>query len=73
MTVGFDRRALAPRRRRLGLSQTDLASLLGVTQQAVSDWERGITTPVTDSLPGLAAALDCRIDDLFIAVDGAAI
>lgn len=32
-------------RRRNGFSQQDLADLLGVNQTAISQWERGITTP----------------------------
>ena len=70
MTVGFSAGALAKRRRGKGLSQDDLASLLGVTRQAVSEWERNRNTPMHDILPGLAAALDCLIDDLFTAADG---
>lgn len=70
MTVGFDRRSLARRRRKLGLSQEDLASLLAVTQQTVSAWERGVATPVHETLPPLAANLGCLIDDLFTAADG---
>lgn len=70
MTVGFSPHALARRRRDKGLSQEGLASLLGVTRQAVSEWERSRNTPMHDTLPGLAAALDCLIDDLFTAADG---
>jgi transcriptional regulator with XRE-family HTH domain len=72
MTVGFDGHALARRRADKGLLQKDLASLLGVTPQAVSEWERSKNTPMHDTLPALAAALDCLIDDLFTAPDGAA-
>ena len=32
-------------RRKLGLSQTELADLLGVTNKAVSKWENGYTKP----------------------------
>ena len=32
-------------RYRLGLSQRELAALLGVRQQTVSDWERGLHAP----------------------------
>jgi transcriptional regulator with XRE-family HTH domain len=72
MTVGFSPTALAQKRCDKGLSQAGLASLLGVTRQAVSEWERSKNTPMHDTLPALAAALDCLIDDLFTAPDGAA-
>jgi DNA-binding transcriptional regulator YiaG len=32
-------------RNQAGLSQTELADLLGVCQAAVSQWERGVTEP----------------------------
>jgi transcriptional regulator with XRE-family HTH domain len=70
MTVGFDRDALVRKRADKGLSQDELGSLLGVAQQAVSRWERGVATPVHETLPVLAHVLDCTIDDLFTTVDG---
>jgi putative transcriptional regulator len=33
------------RRKTLGLTQRDIANTLGITDQAVSDWERGVRTP----------------------------
>jgi DNA-binding transcriptional regulator YiaG len=39
------------------LSQTALASKLGVTLSAVGRWERGKATPNTHSWPGLRALL----------------
>jgi transcriptional regulator with XRE-family HTH domain len=68
MTAGFDRRALVKLRAARGLLQDDVARALGVSRQAVSQWERGIASPLADMLPLLAAILDCRIDDLFILV-----
>ena len=32
-------------RRQAGLSQEELANLLGVTRQAVQKWEAGLSTP----------------------------
>lgn len=51
------------RREALGLSQADLARLLGVGQSAVSQWETGSRTPrdpvgVLDVLAGLEDVLD---------------
>ncbi len=40
---GVDIREL---RHSLGLSQTELAEWVGVTQPAVSQWENGTTTPM---------------------------
>jgi len=36
---------LRARRRRLGISQKQLAGLLGVDQTTVSNWERGVNEP----------------------------
>lgn len=47
------------------LSQVELASLMGVDQTAVSQWERGITQPRADKLPELARILGCTIDQLY--------
>jgi putative transcriptional regulator len=33
------------KRKTLGLTQRDIANALGITDQAVSDWERGVRTP----------------------------
>ena len=41
-------------RRKMGLSQTDLAEKLGVTSQAVSKWEKGTSDPSTHNLIALA-------------------
>lgn len=68
MTAGFDRRALVKIRAAKRLLQDDVARALGVSRQAVSSWERGLSAPLADMLPLLAATLDCRIDDLFILV-----
>lgn len=65
MTARFDHRGLAKKRTAKGLTQGALGALLGVTYGAVSEWERGHSTPATPILPLLARALDCTIDDLF--------
>lgn len=56
---------LAPRRKTLGLSQSALAELVGVTRQAICNWERGFSWPMAYTLPDLAGALCCSVDDLF--------
>lgn len=52
-------------RERLKLSQTELASLINVSQQSVAKWENGISSPRTDKLPEIAKILGCDISDLF--------
>lgn len=51
-------------RKKRGLTQKQLAELLGVKQQNVSDWERSARSPSVKNLKKLADALNCRIDDL---------
>lgn len=47
------------------LSQVSLAEKSGVTQGALSQWERGESLPTSDKLPEIAKALNCTIDDLY--------
>ena len=56
---------LRPRRKAAGLTLNDLAARLGLTSAAVGAWERGTALPTADRLPDIAAALDCRIEDLY--------
>lgn len=55
ITVG---KQIAEHRKRLGLTQKELAELLHITDGAVSKWERGINYPDFSLLEPLAAALD---------------
>ena len=52
-------------RERLGLSQEQLATKLGIRQSTVAMWETQKNLPRSDKLPQLAAILHCSIDDLF--------
>ena len=52
-------------RKNRGLTQEQLAAALGLTCQAVSKWETGITLPDTVMLPALADYLRVSIDRLF--------
>jgi transcriptional regulator with XRE-family HTH domain len=63
--------AIRAARRRAGLSQAELAELLGVRQSSVSQWERGSTRPSTVHLLALTAALKCSLLD-FSGGDGGA-
>lgn len=46
------------------LTQMNLADLLGVSYQAVSNWERGNSMPDISKLSELSAAFHCTIDEL---------
>ncbi len=47
-----------------GLTQGQLAELLGVKQSHVSRWESGVYLPNATTLKKLAEVLNCQIDDL---------
>lgn len=47
-----------------GLTQAQLAELIGCPQQSVNKWETGIHKPGMQSLIKLARAFGCSIDDL---------
>ena len=53
------------RREKIGMSSTDLASALGVTVQAVSNWEKQPNrAPSRDLLSKLASVLGVEVKDL---------
>lgn len=60
-------RGMKMRRRRLGLSQQQLADRIGATKCTLQDWEHGRHWPSGYYLPLLAGALDCGIEELFLA------
>ena len=47
-----------------GLTQLELARQMGVTDKAVSKWERDLSFPDVTSLPKLAEVLDTSVDEL---------
>ncbi len=51
-------------RRQAGLSQEELAGLLGVTRQAVQKWESGTSRPDMDNLTALAGYFHVSLDYL---------
>lgn len=53
------------RRREMNLTQEELASRIGVSSQAVSNWERKAGYPEVLLIPSLANALDISTDTLF--------
>ena len=60
------------KRQRANLSQSALADLLGVSQNAVSQWETGVCVPRFYAVPSLARALKISIEELYEDVQNAA-
>lgn len=58
------RQRLFELRRQAGLSQEELANLLGVTRQAVQKWEAGTSRPDMDNLAALADYFHVSLDYL---------
>lgn len=55
---------LQTRRKELGLTQSQLGEKLGVTDKAISRWERGVGFPDISLLEPLAQALDVSVTEL---------
>lgn len=55
---------ISARRKALGMTQMELADKLGISYQAVSNWERGQTAPDISKLGEIAEILNCSIDEL---------
>lgn len=56
---------LRERREQLGLTQSEVASLLGITPGAVGNYETGVSTPKADILFKVFDALKCDANYLF--------
>ncbi len=52
-------------RNKAGMTQDQLAGRLGISGQAISKWETGVTMPDISLLPELAGELGVSIDELF--------
>ena len=57
-------------RKRAGLSQSELALKLGVSNKAVSKWEVGKAKPAVDKLRKLAVIFGVSVDDLLKRIEG---
>ena len=55
---------IAALRKEKGMTQLELAQQMGVTDKAVSKWERDLSCPDVNSLPKLAQALGGSVDEL---------
>ena len=62
MSIGEN---IARFRKLKGWTQAELGEKLGVSNQAVSKWESGMTSPDVMLLPALADVFGCYIDELF--------
>lgn len=61
MTLG---NKLSKLRKENNYTQEQLASILGVSRQAISKWESDITYPETDKLIRISELFDCSLDYL---------
>lgn len=55
---------IASLRKQHGMTQLELAEQMGVTDKAVSKWERNLSCPDISSLPKLAELFGVSVDDL---------
>ena len=55
---------IAEYRKEKGMTQLDLAEKMGVTDKAVSKWERDLSYPDVNSLPKLAGIFGISVDQL---------
>lgn len=55
---------IAQMRKDKGMTQLELADKMGVTDKAVSKWERDLSLPDTASLPRLAEIFGISVDEL---------
>lgn len=60
-TIGMK---IASFRREKGMTQLELAEKMGVTDKAVSKWERDLSCPDVSSIPKLADIFGISIDEL---------
>ena len=57
-------RFIAERRKAVGLTQMQLAEMLGITDRAISKWENGRAMPDSSIMLELCKALDINVNDL---------
>lgn len=56
---------ISKKRKEKELTQSELAEKLGITDRAISKWERGICLPDAGTMPELCEILNISINDLF--------
>ena len=62
MTIGIN---IAQLRKNKGMTQEQLAEMLGVSSQSVSKWENEVTMPDIMLLPAIAGCFDITVDELY--------
>ena len=62
MTIGKN---IADLRKNSGMTQEQLAEMLGVSSQTISKWENEVTMPDIMLLPVLAGCFDITVDELY--------
>ena len=60
-------------RKKNNLTQMELADQLGISYQAISSWERGLTMPDVSKLPEIASILGVTVDEILLSEKGARI
>lgn len=61
---------IAALRKEKGMTQLELAEQMGVTDKAVSKWERDLSFPDVSSIPTLAEILGVSVDELMLVKAG---
>lgn len=51
-------------RKKVGLTQVDVARKLGISQQAYASWERGVKKPTQENLVKIAKIFNVSLDSL---------
>ena len=51
-------------RKKAGLTQSEVAKRLGITESSVCQWETGVTHPSTKRLFEIAKLYECTVDEL---------
>jgi transcriptional regulator with XRE-family HTH domain len=57
--------AIAVRRKAKGLTQAQVAEMMGVEKETISRIETGVISPTLNRLRQIAEILDCSLSDLF--------
>lgn len=57
-------RMISSLRKEKGMTQLELAEKMGVTDKAVSKWERDLSFPDINSIPKLAELFEVSVDEL---------